>query len=393
MDRTLLPEVMIHGMEEIQLFHAQDPKGNKELSEATLIQYALIKLNMTGLYSKAIEHWNAQNITECSTWTDFKTHLINEYERMVREGGGSTFGQEGYGTAYNSIVTDDNSSLVESIIQYAECATVAESKVSALEEQLNALEINQQTAYPQAAYYAPIVHPEYAYFTPQPPMFNPPSSLRVPVQPGIPPPQQAHQLWMNQGGNSQEKKPKRDYNRNPTLPCSSAAAPTCTLPTNNHSKAEAEADGEMVVAGIGTTPMPHTATHRNDSSTCTTVSHVGTTSPKRGINAHIWGPRTPYAVCQMTGSAPIYAHRGACMKGQHKTLPDRTGAGQGLLAQSVTKAQWTMQQQQPNMHQWQGRGQNNGHRYGRQHQWNGGQQQSEWNRGQQWGTNQHWKQS
>jgi len=35
------------------------------------------------------------------------------------------------------------------------------------------------------------------------------------------------------------------------------------------------------------------------------------------------------------------------MKAQHKTLPDGTGAGQGwVLAQSVTKAQWTMQQQQ-----------------------------------------------
>jgi hypothetical protein len=42
-------------MEEIQLFLTQDPKGNKELIDATLIQFALIKLSKTGLYSKAIE--------------------------------------------------------------------------------------------------------------------------------------------------------------------------------------------------------------------------------------------------------------------------------------------------------------------------------------------------
>ena len=88
MDRTLPPEVMIRGMEEIQLFLAQDPEGNKELSEATLIQYALIKLSKTGLYSKTIEHWNAKDSVDRSTWTDFKTHLISEYERMLREGGG-----------------------------------------------------------------------------------------------------------------------------------------------------------------------------------------------------------------------------------------------------------------------------------------------------------------
>jgi hypothetical protein len=86
MDRTLRPEVMIRGMEEIQLFLAQDPKTNKELSKSTLIQYALIKLSKTGVYSKAIEHWNAKDIADRSTWTDFKTHLISEYEQMLREG-------------------------------------------------------------------------------------------------------------------------------------------------------------------------------------------------------------------------------------------------------------------------------------------------------------------
>jgi type III secretion system FlhB-like substrate exporter len=50
------------------------------------------------------------------------------------------------------IVTDDNASLAESIVKYAERATIAESKVSAMEERLATLEINQQTTYPQTAY-------------------------------------------------------------------------------------------------------------------------------------------------------------------------------------------------------------------------------------------------
>jgi hypothetical protein len=90
------------------------------LSKATLIKYALIKLSKTGLYSKTIEHWNAKDRADRSMWTNFKTHLISEYERMLLEGGVLTFGQEGCRTAYSSIVTDDNSSLAESIVQYAE---------------------------------------------------------------------------------------------------------------------------------------------------------------------------------------------------------------------------------------------------------------------------------
>ena len=62
------------------MFLAQDPEGNKELSEATLIQYALIKLSKMGLYSKTIERWNAKDRANRSTWTDCKTHLISEYE-------------------------------------------------------------------------------------------------------------------------------------------------------------------------------------------------------------------------------------------------------------------------------------------------------------------------
>ena len=55
---------------------------------------------------------------------EFKTHFIDEYEKMLAANGGTTMGQEGYGTsgAYSAI-DDDGSSLEESIVQYAERAT------------------------------------------------------------------------------------------------------------------------------------------------------------------------------------------------------------------------------------------------------------------------------
>ena len=73
-------------------------------------------------------------------WMEFKTHYIEEYEKMLAANGGNTMGQEGYGNAgaYQA-VEDDGSSLAQSIAQYAERATTAGSQVSDLESQLAAL--------------------------------------------------------------------------------------------------------------------------------------------------------------------------------------------------------------------------------------------------------------
>ena len=61
---------------------------------------------------------------------------------MLAINGGTTMGQEGYGTggAYSAI-DDDGSSLEESIVQYAERATQAEGKANKLESRLAALEM------------------------------------------------------------------------------------------------------------------------------------------------------------------------------------------------------------------------------------------------------------
>ena len=73
---------------------------------------------------------------------EFKTQFIDEYEKMLAANGGTTMGQEGYGTggAYSAI-DDDGSSLEERIVQYTEGATQTEGKVNELEIRLAELEM------------------------------------------------------------------------------------------------------------------------------------------------------------------------------------------------------------------------------------------------------------
>ena len=102
--------------------------------------------------------------------------FIEEYEKMLAANGGTTMGQEGYGTggAYNAI-EDDGSSLAESIVQYVERATTAEGKVSELESRLAALEMGSQQPPTQMGYYAP--QTEYGMIPGAPP---PPTTINVP---------------------------------------------------------------------------------------------------------------------------------------------------------------------------------------------------------------------
>ena len=95
---------------------------------------------------------------------------------MLAANGGNTMGQEVYGTggAYNS-VEDDGSSLAQSIVQYAERATMAEAQVSDLESRLAALEMGSQHPPPQMGYYAP--QTAYGMMPGAPP---PPTTINVP---------------------------------------------------------------------------------------------------------------------------------------------------------------------------------------------------------------------
>eukprot|EP00978_Attheya_sp_CCMP212_P030013 scaffold108912_cov35-Attheya_sp.AAC.7 len=157
MDRNNPVEVMlVRSIEEVQMFLLADAEENQAMTEVQLIKYDLIKLSKTGgLYAKAIEHWNARDPKDRRAWVDFKTHMIEEYEKLLRKSGGTTMGQEGYGMAYNATEETDDLSLAESIVKYAERATTAERSVADLEGRLAVLEMGNTIAPPpQAAYLA-----------------------------------------------------------------------------------------------------------------------------------------------------------------------------------------------------------------------------------------------
>jgi hypothetical protein len=145
MDRMQPIEVMLRGIEEVQMFLLASPDEGHQLSEVNLIDHALIKLSETGgMYTKkTLETWNGRPSMDRKTWAQFREVMVQQYEKMLAKGAGTTISQEGWGRAYNAIgpTDDDGNSLTESIIKYAERATLAESKVSDLDSCLSMLEM------------------------------------------------------------------------------------------------------------------------------------------------------------------------------------------------------------------------------------------------------------
>ena len=71
-----------------------------------LYTHGLIKLSkIGGLHAKANERWNQKELHIRQQWMEFKTYFIEEYKKMLAANGGTTMGQEWYGTggAYNAI--------------------------------------------------------------------------------------------------------------------------------------------------------------------------------------------------------------------------------------------------------------------------------------------------
>ena len=138
------------------MFLMAHPDGDRETSDVNLISYGTIKLSKCGgLYTKAMERWQAKPAEDKRVWANFWLHYITEYEKLLAEGGGTTLGQDGYGGAFNATDTEqDDSTLTESIVRYAERTTEAEGKVADLENRLAQLEFGSQIANgpPQGAY-------------------------------------------------------------------------------------------------------------------------------------------------------------------------------------------------------------------------------------------------
>ena len=329
MDRNNPVEVMLRAIEEVQMFLLADTEENQEMTEVQLIKYGLIKLSKTGgLYVKAIEHWNARAPTDRRAWVDFKTHMIEEYEKLLRESGGTTMGQEGYGIAYNATEeNEEESSLAESIVKYAERATSAERTVADLEGRLAVLEMGTTMAPP----------PHAAYFMPQQPTFQfpqqtpPPTNIQIPRnQPG----------WGHTAAGKRHNDSSGYRGKKPRHGGRGGRGGSNYNPDTNMR-----------------TQQPYSNTLKQQLNTLYCYSC--------GYDVDHDGYHCPVNLQKQSHLPHITrenAHLvdGASMKAQHKTLPDGTGAGQGwVLERNLGKARYTMQkreewkqQQTPKPHGW-----------------------------------------
>ena len=149
------------------MFLMASPEENRELTEVNLVDHALIKLSETGgFYTKALKKWNGRLVADRPKWVKFRTVMVGKYERVLAEGAGTTIQQEKYGTAFLTEETmRDEKSLTETIVNYAERASLVESRFSELEGRLFMLELGS-TAAQAPPRYAPQPLPHTAYFAP-----------------------------------------------------------------------------------------------------------------------------------------------------------------------------------------------------------------------------------
>ena len=126
------------------MFFMSDTTEDCTLKELQLITYAIIKLTATGLYTKAIEQWSGLDSADRQQWSQFCPFIIGQYERMLRESGGPTAGQQGYGSSFHAAeetINNNSAALIlESVTRYAERATAAESEVSDLKTAVSVLQ-------------------------------------------------------------------------------------------------------------------------------------------------------------------------------------------------------------------------------------------------------------
>ena len=132
-------KVMLSTTEEVQMFLVAHPDGDREHRDVNLMSYTMIKLyKCGGLYTRAVERWKIKTKEDKKIWANFRQHLIAEYENLLEEVGGTTLGQEWYGTEFGATeATMGESSIAEYIVCYVERATAAEGGVQALEDRLN----------------------------------------------------------------------------------------------------------------------------------------------------------------------------------------------------------------------------------------------------------------
>jgi hypothetical protein len=135
------PEVMILALEELQQFWLAHPEGGRGYTDVQLIRQATANLWTHGhLYSKAIVEWNKKDASHRMVWTNFKTCMYDQYERMLQARGGGTLASDGYGGAFNAI--EETDALAATVVDYAERVSRTSGEISELNARIEAMELN-----------------------------------------------------------------------------------------------------------------------------------------------------------------------------------------------------------------------------------------------------------
>ena len=152
------------------MFLLADCDEDRGLKQSQLISYALIKMSDTGLYGKPIERWNARDLRDRRQWSQFRQFMVEQYKRMLREAGGTTMGQDGYGSAFNAQEQDDDS-LVTAVTSFPEWASENEKAMGSVVAEIGELKaafaaMMSSGAPPPTHVYAPTPPqpPQAAYF-------------------------------------------------------------------------------------------------------------------------------------------------------------------------------------------------------------------------------------
>ena len=104
------------------------------------------------MYSKGIEKWQKRPPQDRRKWAEFSDHMIKDYYQQLNKTGGTTMGQEGYGTAMHGAgYLTDRDSLTEGVKKYAERSTQAEERMAHMEAKPPPFPCYQQL-YPQGAH-------------------------------------------------------------------------------------------------------------------------------------------------------------------------------------------------------------------------------------------------
>lgn len=355
------PEVMMLALEELQQFWLAHPEGGRGYTDVQLIRQATANLWAHGhLYSKALSKWNREDAAHRMVWTNFKTCMYEQYERMLQAQGGGTLATDGYGGAFNAIQNEETEILTASVVNYAEQSGRVSAEVAELNSRLEAMELNLQPRtdnYANNAMYQPPMGPptgygaqqEYGFYMPQQQ-----TTVRGP-HPGPFGSNQEWQQWSREGQPSGQ--PTRESTKRRRITAGNerpggqqGGQSTSSRPRGGGGGGGGRTygGGRMNVADAlftreGRGGRPGGTTHTNTLKTFDNLKYCP--NYRCGYDVDHDGWECPHHPPWNVRRNEAHLVEGASMKAQHKTLADGTGAGVAwLMANPISQAQWVIEQ-------------------------------------------------